>query len=73
MKIDFLKYLTATALGIIPSTVTITLIISRIKMNIDQNTLVNIEIINDPIFIISVILIILLAYLFNIINKKYFK
>ena len=72
LKIDFSKYILGTALGIIPGTFTIILISSRVKKSINSDEIIDFNVFRDPVFISSIILILILIFFTKKIKNKYF-
>jgi len=70
-KITFKKFFVATILGIIPGTLSLSLLINSIKNNILLKGEFNISIFNDPIFILSIFMIVVLIFLSSKFKKKF--
>ena len=70
-NVSFNKFLIATILGIIPGTFSLSLLINSVKNNILHKGEFSFSILNDPIFIISIFMIIILIYLSSKFKKKF--
>ena len=67
------KYILATLIGIIPGTLSITLMFASIKRIFLQNGEVNFNLFKDPIFLISLIVIFFFIFISSFFKKKYLK
>ena len=70
-KIKFNKFFLATILGSIPGTLSLSLLINSVKNSILNEGEFNFSIFNDPIFILSIIMVILLIFLSSQFKKRF--
>ena len=69
-KINFKKFIFATIMGSFPGTLSISLFVSRVKENLISEGEININLLKDPYFIISLILIFFLVFIARHLKNK---
>ena len=71
LKIKFKYFILSTALGIIPGTLSITLMFSSIKKSLIERGDISFFIFNDPLFIFSLVFVFTVIFISSILKKKF--